>query len=147
VWFLYFQQICWAFLAFFSVGLLGCCFVYIKAYLLYTASMCMYLWSARLMVVSFLLCWTVRPASLFFHLLFNQPTKALVARSLYWKLFLLCFLPLWWLLNLCFRFPSLFIWPIHVAIYICSFLGLPFLFWSFIYLCLHCHQIYITFSQ
>jgi len=35
------------------------------------------------MVVSFLLYWTVGPASLFFHLLFNQPAKALLARSLY----------------------------------------------------------------
>ena len=142
MWFLYFQQFCWAFLAFFSVGLLGCCIVHVKACLLYAAGMCMYLWFARLMVVSFLFRWTVRPTSLFFHLLFNQPAKALVARSLCWKLFLLCFLPFWWLLNLCFRFPSLFIWPIHVAIYICSFHGLPFRFRSFIYLCLHCHQIY-----
>ena len=66
MWSLCFQQICWAFLAFFSVGLLGCCFVHVKACLLYAAGMCMYYWSARLVVVFFLLCWTVRPASLFF---------------------------------------------------------------------------------
>jgi hypothetical protein len=62
---------------------LGCCFVGIKTCLPYSASMCKYLWFGRLMVVSFLFCWTLLPASLFFHMLFNQPAKALLARSLF----------------------------------------------------------------
>ena len=130
MWCLCFQQMCWAFLAFLSVGLRGCCFVQVKACLLYSAGMCMYLWSARLMVVSFLLCWTIGPTSLFLHLLFNQPAKALFARSLYWKLFLL------------FAFARSLFMLIHVAIYIYSFHGLPFWFRSFIYMCLQCQQIY-----
>jgi hypothetical protein len=105
---------------------LGCCFVGIKTCLPYSASMCKYLWFGRLMVVSFLFCWTLLPASLFFHMLFNQLAKALLARSLFWKMFVLYFLPFWWPSNLCFKFPSLFIWPIHIVIYVYSFHGWPF---------------------
>jgi len=121
---------------------LGCCFVQVKACLLYFAGMCIYLWSARLMVVSFLLCWTVWPASLFFHLLFNQSAKALLARSLYWKLFMLCFLPFYGC-RICALDSHLYLFG--------QFMFFLFMAWLFNYghsfICVYSVIKYITFSQ
>jgi len=146
VWSLCFQQICWAFLAFFLIRLLGCCFVHVEACLLYATGMYMYYWSARLMVVFFLLCWTVRPTSLFsICFLTNQQRRCLLGVCI--QNCLCCIF---------FPFDGCWICALDSHLYLFGHLMLQFIFVLFMacpfdsghsFICVYTVIKYITFSQ